>query len=60
MMVIGHGFLAKRFESYQNNDRFIIFASGVSNSKNTQDSDYNRERELLSSTIKNNKTKILV
>ena len=60
MMVIGHGFLAKRFESYQNNDRFIIFASGVSNSKNTQDSDYDRERELLSSTIKNNKTKILV
>ena len=26
-MVIGHGMVAKRFESYKSDDRFIIFAS---------------------------------
>jgi len=33
-MVIGNGMVAKRFESYKTNDQFLIFASGVSNSKN--------------------------
>ena len=33
-MVIGNGMVAKRFGSYKINDQFLIFASGVSNSKN--------------------------
>ncbi|TMI79873.1 MAG: NAD-dependent epimerase/dehydratase family protein [Bacteroidetes bacterium] len=59
-MVIGHGMIAKRFEVYQNDDRFVIFASGVSNSKNRIDAPYKREIQLLEQTIKEHKEKIFV
>jgi len=59
-MVIGNGMVAKRFESYKKDDQFLIFASGVSNSKNTDPAIFNREIELLQNTIKENKEKILV
>ena len=32
-MVIGNGLLAKEFNFYKNNEQIVIFASGVSNSK---------------------------
>lgn len=59
-MVIGNGMVAKRFESYKRKDDFIIFASGVSNSKNTDAAAYKRETALLVDTIKKNRNKILV
>jgi nucleoside-diphosphate-sugar epimerase len=59
-MVIGNGMVAKRFESYKANDDFIIFASGVSNSKNTDSAGYNRETDLLINIIEKNKNKTLV
>src|SRR4051794_11359548 len=59
-MVIGNGMVAKKFESYKTNDQFLIFASGVSNSKNTNPEAYERELTLLKSAIKENQEKILV
>ena len=34
-MVIGNGLIAGQFNKYRDNDNVIIFASGVSNSKET-------------------------
>ena len=59
-MVIGNGMVAKRFESYKTNNEFIIFASGVSNSKNRDVADYDRETLLLADTIAANPEKKLV
>jgi len=59
-MVIGNGMVARRFESYKKNDQFLIFASGVSNSKNINPEAYERELTLLQSAIKENPEKILV
>ncbi len=59
-MVIGNGMVAQKFESYKKNDAYIIFASGVSNSKNTDAAAYNRELTLLKSTIEKYSDKTLV
>ena len=59
-MVIGNGMIGKRFGSYQKDDRFLIFASGVSNSKTRIDAAYKREINLLKETIDGHKQKILV
>lgn len=59
-MVIGHGMIANRFMTYKNDKDIIIFASGVSNSKETRQENYVREFELLKETIHNNKNKTIV
>lgn len=59
-MVIGNGMVAKRFESYSQKDDFIIFASGVSNSKNTDLTAYQREAALLEKLIAEYPGKTLV
>ncbi|MDQ2718412.1 MAG: hypothetical protein M3Z26_01435 [Bacteroidota bacterium] len=59
-MVIGNGMIASRFIKYKNDDDRIIFASGVSNSKDTVEQNFSREFELLDKTIKENQKKILV
>ena len=59
-MVIGNGMVAKTFESYKTNDRFLIFASGVSNSKNINPEAYERELNLLQRSIDENQEKVLV
>lgn len=46
-MVIGNGLLARAFEHYKDDDQIIIFASGVSNSKETDEVAYDREHELI-------------
>ncbi len=56
-MVIGAGQLAKCFNDYIDNDEMCIFASGVSNSSCEDISQFNREKELLKSTLINNKDK---
>ncbi len=46
-MVIGNGLIAKRFGSYRDDKRFLVFASGVSNSKTSDAELYKREAVLL-------------
>jgi hypothetical protein len=59
-MVIGNGMIANSFASYTTDDTKIIFASGVSNSKNTIEENFFREFELLKQTIKDNPGKAFV
>jgi nucleoside-diphosphate-sugar epimerase len=59
-MIIGNGQIAKSFLSYKNDNRVLIFASGVSNSQESNLINFNRERLLLKSAINNNKDKIFV
>ena len=59
-MVIGNGFVAKSFEKYNANSELVIFASGVSDSKNSTNKDFEREKILLSETIKQNQNKRIV
>ena len=59
-MVIGNGMIANRFINYKNDEGTIIFASGVSNSKDTAENNFQREFELLDKTIKEHPDKILV
>ena len=59
-MVVGNGLLARCFESYNNDDRFLIFASGVSNSKTKNQEAYLRETLLLEKSIAEHPGKIIV
>lgn len=59
-MVIGNGLVAGSFGSYAQNDKFLIFASGVSNSKSSTDADYRREENLLREAVQGNPDKLLV
>jgi nucleoside-diphosphate-sugar epimerase len=51
-MVIGNGMIANRFMNYKNDEDIIIFASGVSNSKDTIAQNFQREFLLLKQTVK--------
>lgn len=53
-MIIGHGDIASVLKDREG---FIFFASGVSNSGETRESEYKREEDLL---LKQNKNKHLV
>lgn len=46
-MITGAGMVAKAFEAFRRDDRFAVFASGVSNSSSANAIDYARERDLL-------------
>lgn len=51
-MIIGDGLIATAFkQSDLNHENYIIFASGVSNSLETDANEFNREYNLLKSTI---------
>lgn len=50
-MVIGNGMIAKKFHEYQSDNKVIIFASGVSNSKEEDNSLYQKEFSLLKKVI---------
>jgi hypothetical protein len=55
-MIVGKGLIATGFEcSKEDYSNYIIFASGVSNSKETSDKEYNREKDLIIKTITENK-----
>ena len=51
-MVIGKGVVAKNFDHFSTRNDVIIFASGVSNSKITTQSEFKREKKLLEDVIK--------
>jgi len=50
-MVIGNGLLAKAFGKFSTADRIIIFASGVSNSGETNPVEFQREIQLLKQSL---------
>jgi nucleoside-diphosphate-sugar epimerase len=54
-MIVGNGMLANAFKKYENDENIVIYASGVSNSSEKNDSEYNREFELLKQNISNKK-----
>jgi hypothetical protein len=58
-MIIGNGLISSVFlNSDENYDKYIIFASGVSNSKETDSEKFAREKNLLSTAIKNNENNL--
>ncbi|CAB4143016.1 hypothetical protein UFOVP450_55 [uncultured Caudovirales phage] len=57
-MVIGKGLLARAFRGYAADQEIIIFASGVSNSRETDEQAFLRERSLLGS-LNNTKAKLI-
>ena len=59
-MIIGNGMLAKVFEPYKNNDEVLVFASGVSNSKEKDQSNFHKEALLLKDAINKNPEKLLI
>ena len=59
-MVVGNGLIARGFQDYADDDTVIIFASGVSNSANTDIAAFNREQRLLEDTIAANKHRKIV
>jgi nucleoside-diphosphate-sugar epimerase len=59
-MVIGNGLVAKRFKLYEKEDNFLVFASGVSNSKTTNKDAYNREIKLLVESIEQHNDKCII
>lgn len=59
-MVIGSGLVARRFELYNSKDNFLVFASGVSNSKTKNPEAYNREIKLLKDSLQQYDTKIFI
>jgi nucleoside-diphosphate-sugar epimerase len=59
-MVIGTGLLGKMFKPYETADEFMIFASGVSNSKSCTSSDLRRERDLLLGSMEKHPSKKIV
>jgi UDP-2-acetamido-2,6-beta-L-arabino-hexul-4-ose reductase len=50
-MVVGNGMIAKEFIDYKNQRDVIVFASGVSDSNEINESEFKREEDLLTSTI---------
>lgn len=59
-MVVGSGMIAQAFHKYIDNAGVVIFASGVSNSKENNPIAYSREENLLNRTIDENKDKTIV
>ncbi len=52
LMVIGRGTMAQAFSDFTGNNNFLIFASGVSNSKETNQEAFLREMTLLQESLK--------
>lgn len=59
-MVAGTGMMATAFKKYWNDHETIIFASGVSDSKNCKEDDFYREKQLLKSALVKNWEKTFV
>ena len=57
-MIIGSGLLASEFSDLEENNSIVIFASGVSNSLETNNAKFNREEQLITNTININKNSL--
>lgn len=54
-MIVGNGLIGKAFEMYRNNENVLIFCSGVSNSREVDTSQFEREIKLIEEYITSNK-----
>lgn len=59
-MVIGSGMIAKAFSRHVTNERVLIFASGVANSRETDTNEFERESLALENALHDNPDKLLV
>lgn len=59
-MVIGNGLIGQRFSSFRDNDRFLLLAAGVSNSKTKDPAAYQRELTLVQQSLAAHPEKIAV
>ncbi len=59
-MIVGSGLIASAFSSYPFEDDTLLFASGVSNSKENRPEAFQRELDLLQATILNNPDKKII
>lgn len=59
-MVIGGGLIANKFMEYNQSDSVLIFASGVSNSRETNPAEYESEILLLTESIRDNPDKLFI
>ena len=59
-MIVGHGMLAKKFRDFEKDPRFIIFASGVSDSSTNAAEAFDREKKLLFDQVERAKSSTLV
>lgn len=59
-MIIGNGMIARRFDEFKNDDDVLIFASGVSNSKETRPEPFERESQLVKSALASEPDKLFV
>lgn len=59
-MVIGNGMIANVFKDYKENDNYVIFASGVSDSTNINESSFEREEKLLNELTTIYKEKVII
>lgn len=60
IVIIGNGLLAQAFSPrYQASDDVLVFASGVSNSLETSESAFARERNLLEQALRQHRGKLL-
>ncbi|MES2513353.1 MAG: NAD-dependent epimerase [Bacteroidota bacterium] len=50
-MLVGKGLIASQFKHYTDNDDVVVFASGVSNSKETKRDEFDQEIKLIESYI---------
>jgi nucleoside-diphosphate-sugar epimerase len=56
-MIVGAGLLATSIrDNFPNHDGYIVFASGVSNSGESRESEFEREKSLLLDVLEENKT----
>jgi len=53
-MLVGSGLLSSVFNEYASDENVVIFASGVSNSSQTDENEFLREQELVEKTIDEN------
>lgn len=59
-MIVGNGLIANSVKGKFDDENFIVFASGVSNSKEQNDNQYDRELFLLKQVILDNPNKKLI
>jgi nucleoside-diphosphate-sugar epimerase len=59
-MIVGHGMLAQAFSSFREDGSVLIFASGVSNSLETDPRAFARERALLLQARKAHQAKLMI
>ena len=59
-MIVGSGLVARGFKDYRNDRKVVIFASGVSNSRETRRTSFEREELLLKRIIDSHYKKTIV